>query len=127
MTKIVIDSSALMAYINQEPGGEAVGEILAHATICSVNACEVVTKLVAAGWPVQSARRALNKAGCEIWDFDLDLAFDAGGMVALTRSRGLSLGDRACLALAARLDVPALTADRAWKYVDVGVAVQFIR
>jgi len=95
--------------------------------ICAVNACEVAAKIVIAGRSVEDAKFILLSTGVEIVDFDVDLALAAGGMIAETNSHGLSLGDRACLALAARENLPALTADRAWKGVDVGVEIQFIR
>ncbi len=127
MTRVVLDSSTFLAYVNKKPGGAAVGALLVGALVCSVNACEIATKLFESGKTVTEVRYILENAGFKIVDFDLDLAVEAGGMVTLTKSRGLSLGDRACLALAAREGLPALTSDRAWKDVDVGAAIEFVR
>jgi len=125
--RVVLDSSAFLAHLNEEVGGAAVGALFSRSMICAVNACEVAAKIVIAGRSVEDAKFILLSTGVEIVDFDVDLALAAGGMIAETKSHGLSLGDRACLALAARENLPALTADRAWKGVDVGVEIQFIR
>lgn len=127
MTKVVMDSSAFMAYMNEEPGADTVKALLRGALISSVNACEIATKLTATGRTPLEVHYILKAAGVEIVDFDLALAIEAGSMVLLTKSRGLSLGDRACLALAAREGLSALTADRAWKGVEIGAAIEFVR
>jgi ribonuclease VapC len=127
MSRVVLDSSALLAYLNDEPGAAAVKASLAGALICSVNACEIATKLFAKKRALEEVRFVLQSSGAEVVDFDFGLAIDAGHLTEMTRGRGLSLGDRACLALAAREKLPALTADRAWKGVDIGVPIQFIR
>ena len=127
MSRVVLDSSAFLAYANNEEGGAAVGALLTLSVISAVNVCEIATKIVAAGRSVEDAHFILLSAGVEIVDFDAGLAVAAGGMIVRTKPYGLSLGDRACLALAVRENIPALTADRAWKGVDVGIPIQFIR
>ena len=127
MSKCVLDSSALLAFILTEPGAEVVGEVIGDALMSSVNFAEVVTKLVTRGGSLDSARMALGVAEPDVVDFTRPLAEQAGGLVALTRSKGLSLGDRACLALALREGVPAFTADRAWVSLDIGVEIRLIR
>jgi len=87
----------------------------------------VVSKLVARGAPEAEVRAILSAIQPPVLAYEEDLAIDAGVMHASTRSRGLSLGDRACLALARRLAATALTTDRAWREVDVGAAVEVIR
>jgi ribonuclease VapC len=127
LNRVVLDSSAFLAYINGEPGCETVAPFLPVASISSVNACEIATKLIAGGRTLEEVRFILFGTGLRIVDFDAKLAMHAAVLILRTRPHGLSLGDRSCLALAARLGLPALTADRAWRNVDAGVPVQFIR
>ena len=127
MSKCVLDSSALLAFILTEPGAEVVGEVIGDALMSSVNFAEVVTKLITRSGSLDSARMALGVAEPDVVDFTRPLAEQAGGLVARTRSKGLSLGDRACLALAQREGVPAFTADRAWASLDIGVEIRLIR
>ncbi len=127
MSGVVLDSSALLAFIHGEPGGEAVAGVIGDALVSSVNHAEVVTKLVERTGSLEAARTALGIANVDVVDFDRSLAEQAGALVRHTRSRGLSLGDRACLALAAREAAPALTADRIWATLKLDVEVRLIR
>lgn len=127
MAKAVLDASALLAFINNEQGGEAIVEYLADAVISSVNFSESIAKLVSRGAAPERAVRLVRHAEVPVIAFDQSLAEFAGGLVVQTRHRGLSFADRACLALAARENVPALTADRAWAGLSVGVEIRFIR
>jgi ribonuclease VapC len=127
MTSGVLDSSALLAYFNDEPGGVIVADVMGAALISSVNLAEVVTKLVSRGRSLEGAVAAINVIELKVVDFTRSLAEQAGGLVARTRSKGLSLGGRACLALAQREGVPAFTADRAWASLDIGVEIRLIR
>jgi len=124
---VVLDASALLAFLHQEPGAEAVEQVLHSATISSVNWCEVAQKRIERGRPVDSIRAGLVKVGLDIAPFTLEDAETAAEMYQATRFSGLSLGDRACLALARRLGSPALTADRRWEDIDLGVEVRLIR
>jgi PIN domain nuclease of toxin-antitoxin system len=117
----------LLAYLNRERGVDVVAAIMSNAVVSSVNLAEVVTKLVTRGETLDGARTALSVVQLQIIDFTRSLAEQAGGLVARTRSRGLSLGDRACLVLAQREGVPAFTADRAWASLDIGVEIRLIR
>ena len=127
MSSVVLDSSALLAFIHGEPGAEVVAGVVGDALMSSVNLAEVVTKLVQRTGSLDAARAALGMATVDVIDFDAPQAEQAGALVALTRSRGLSLGDRACLALAAREAVPVLTGDRIWSTLNLGVEVRLIR
>ena len=129
MSSWVLDASALMAVVNSEPGAGRVEEALdAGATMSTVNLSEVVAKLAEAGLPEQSVLDVIGPVGLQFAVFDAEDAVSAGLLRLPTRSAGLSFGDRACLALASRIGVPVLTADRAWAAVDLdGVEVQFIR
>jgi ribonuclease VapC len=126
MSEAVLDSSAVLAVLLAEPGAEIVRPSLPGALVCAVNVAEVVSKLVERGMPAPAARQAIVTIGVEIVDFGVDLACLTGDLHTRTRGAGLSLGDRACLALAQQRDLPAMTADRAWGQVP-GCKVVFIR
>ena len=127
MASFVLDTSALLAFVNGEPGAETVADVIADAAVSTVNLAEAVAKLVSRGTSLDVARAALAMADYEVADFDRAQAEAAGAMIAKTRQAGLSLGDRACLALAQREGAPVLTADRSWSSVDVGVEVRIFR
>jgi ribonuclease VapC len=127
MSSVVLDSSALLAFIHGEVGGEVVADFVGDAVMSSVNHAEVVTKLVERTGSLDTARAALGMATVDIIEFDTAQAEETGALVTHTRSRGLSLGDRACLALAAREAAPVLTADRIWATLKLDVEVRLIR
>jgi ribonuclease VapC len=127
MANVVLDTSALLAFVSGERGGEAVADVIGDAMISTVNFAEAVTKLVDRGASLERAREVLAVADYEIIDFDREQAEGAGALIARTRGKGLSLGDRACLALARRERIAAVTADRRWSEVDVGVDVRLFR
>jgi PIN domain nuclease of toxin-antitoxin system len=127
VSEAVLDASALLALLNGEPGAETVAGILQSAAISAVNLSEVVAKLAEAGMPEVAIRQALDGLALEVSPFDAGQAYQAGTMRPLTMAAGLSLGDRACLALAQARKVPALTADTAWRGLDLGIEVQVIR
>lgn len=125
---IVLDASALLAYLRSEPGAEAVQRLLGTDTVIgAVNLAEVVSKLVEAGWSEQSIRDTFGATQAQPVAFEREDAYVTGLLRERTRHRGLSLGDRACLALALRLGAPALTADRSWGDLDLGIEVVLIR
>jgi ribonuclease VapC len=127
MPKVVLDASALLAFVNGEPGAEKVASVLGEAMISAVNFAEAVTKLALKSTSLRRTLAELTDAELEVVDFDRMLAEAAGVLAVFTRARGLSLGDRACLALARREEATALTADHAWSGVDLGIDIQFIR
>lgn len=127
MKETVLDATALLALLQEEPGAETVAEAIPQSSISAINLAEVVGKLVDAGMPEEAVRTALAGLGIEVIPFDEDLAYRTGLLRPLTRPYGLSLGDRACLALGQRLGQPVLTADRVWASLKVGVKVRVIR
>jgi PIN domain nuclease of toxin-antitoxin system len=128
VSRSVLDSSAILAAFYGETGADAIDAILRESVISSVNAAEVISKLVERGMPADIARSALIDTGIEIVPFDLDQAEAVGALRGKTKTHGLSLGDRACLALAQLMDCRAVTADRAWVAVeDLGVEVFLFR
>lgn len=129
MAKAVIDSSVILACLNREPGFEAWLPWLDDAA-CSANIiAEVATKLVEKGISADRAARAIAALEFAVFPVDYADALAIGALHAATRSAGLSLGDRSCLALANRLGLPAVTADRSWSRVAdaAGVDVHQIR
>jgi len=127
VSKIVVDSSALLARLHREPGAEVVAPYLSAALVSAVNLAEVGARLADGGMPEKVARQAIESLGVSVAPFDEDLAYASAALRLATRRRGLSLGDRACLALALERSLPVLTADRAWAELDIGVEVRLIR
>lgn len=127
MSNSVLDASALLALLNAEDGSDLVLDSLPHSVISTVNLAEVVTRLSILGMPEGEVREALTLLGLEIIPFDEEQAFRAGLLSSYTQPLDLSLGDRACLALALTTHAAALTADRVWKDLDIGVAIKLIR
>jgi PIN domain nuclease of toxin-antitoxin system len=123
----VIDASALLAMLQDEPGSDRVVEALPDAVISTVNIAEVVAKLCDKGFEQGQARETLELLSLNIVDFDLPQAVAAGGLRHATRAFGLSLGDRACLALAVRSGASAMTTDQAWAQLKIGISVDLIR
>ncbi len=126
-TEVVLDSSALLALLNDEPGADVVAGLLRNSAMSTVSVSEVTARLAEAGIREHDIRRAVGGFVLDIVPFDAEQAVQAGMLRRATMSAGLSLGDRACLVLAKRLGVPAATADQAWRRVDVGVQLTLIR
>lgn len=114
MSEAVLDSSAILALLLGEPGAAKVRDALPGGLLSSVNLAEVVSKLCERGMPAAEAMMAVASIGVDIVSFDAEQAHLAGEMRPATRAAGLSLGDRACLALARQRGLPTLTADAAW-------------
>lgn len=125
----VLDASAVLALLFEEPGAEVVRAQLRTGVIGAANLAEVLAKLSDHGLPAQEAARAVAILGLEVAPMTETQAQRSAELRPATRAAGLSLGDRACLALAAELGAPALTADRGWDIVagPAGVSVQVIR
>lgn len=123
----VLDASAVLCLLFDEPGAPAVEARLAGARLSAVNYHEVIAKLVDRGVPADEVITDLGALDVEIVTVDQHQAETGGLMRAETRKLGLSLGDRACLALARQLGGIAVTADRVWREVDVGVRVEVVR
>jgi len=128
VNRTVLDATAILAVINAEPGAEKLTpDLLAGAVGSAVNLAEVQTKLVSRGWTSDDAWEDATSPIREVLPFDEEQARMAGDLVTQTRHLGLSLGDRACLALGIALKVPVYTAEKAWKKVKVGVRIHVIR
>jgi PIN domain nuclease of toxin-antitoxin system len=123
----VLDASAVLALLNQEPGMDHVEAMLADSCMGTVNYCEVLGKLIDAGMPEQEARESVELLNVEVVGFDADLARLAAVLRTSTKKLGLSLGDRSCLALALSRRNTAVTAERVWPKLKIGVKIELIR
>ena len=129
----VLDASALLAYLNDEAGADAVEDALLRGSVISaVNLAEVLSKLAEVGEDPQEVNENLKRRGLlggnlMVSPLGEDDAVVIARLHRSTRAHGLSLSDRACLGLALRLKVPALTADRAWSRLKVAVKIEPIR
>jgi PIN domain nuclease of toxin-antitoxin system len=127
MISFILDASAILAYLNRESGFAEIARLLDEAGASAVNIAEVVSKLDERGFSLERTREAVESLGIDIVPCDEMLAYQIGHLRTLTRNQGLSLGDRACLATALLYGVPAITADRHWKHLKLGVRIQVIR
>jgi len=125
--QFALDTSALVTMIQNAPGGSLVGARIARSAISTVNWSEVVDSSRADGLDVSQMRQNLESLGLRIYPFTVDDADRAAELQAQSPKIQLSLSDRACLALASRLGVPALTADSSWKKLSLGVEIQLLR
>jgi ribonuclease VapC len=128
VSRVVLDASAVLVLLNNEPGADKLTPELLSDAICStVNLAEVQTKLVSEGGnPDEAWEDALSPIR-DAMPFTDEQARIAGSLVAQTRRLGLSLGDRACLALALVLKAPIYTADRTWRSLKLGIRIHVIR
>ncbi len=126
MNKVVFDASALLAFLNGESGAEIVRPYLGAGYLSTVNYAEVLSSLINRGVDQQAAEAALSPL-VELIHFDVKQAAWSAQIRPLTKEFGLSLGDRACLALAYHFKSSVLTADKIWGKLDLGVEVLVIR
>ena len=128
MSRLVLDASALLAVLNNEPGADKLTpELLNESVSSTVNLAEVHTKLVSQGGDPDEAWEDTLSPIREVVPFTAEQAKIAGRLVKDTKAFGLSLGDRACLALGLALKAPVYTADKSWKNLKVGVRIHVIR
>ena len=126
---VVLDASAILALLFDEPGAAKVHERIHGGLLGTTNLAEITAKLSDKGVPVDDAARAVAMLGVEVVPFTEAHAQASNRMRSATRAAGLSLGDRACLALAIVRGLPALTAERRWPEIAeaVGAIVEVIR
>lgn len=128
MSRWVLDASAIMAFVHGESGADRVAQAIEdEATVSAVNLSEVIAKLNEGGMLPAAIRAALDLPGLDVAVFDAELGYAAGLLRSPTRHLGLSLGDRACLSFAHHLNLPVLTADRAWESLKLDVEIHLIR
>jgi ribonuclease VapC len=124
---VVLDASAVLAMLQDEPGADVVAGVLTRGCIASVNATEVLTRLIDRGAPAAIALATFEMLRLDVIAVDRDIAVAAATLRAPTRANGLSLGDRVCLALGQHLGATIFTADRAWSDANLGLDVRQIR
>lgn len=129
MIRAVFDASAAIALLQAEPAAAPITTVLAEGVcaISAVNLAEVVSKLAERGVPEPVIVDAVNSLQLEVHMFEENDAFAVGMLCPVTRSRGLSLGDRACLSLGISLGVPVVTTDRAWEGLLASIDVMVVR
>lgn len=123
----LVDASAVLAFILQEPGSEDADHWLFGASISSVNQSEVLRKLVDSGLTMDDAQQQLDRCELDILNFDRNQAVEAARLRPLTRHLGLSFADRACLALCILNGLAVFTADKDWSKLDFGIDIRQIR
>jgi PIN domain nuclease of toxin-antitoxin system len=127
LSSVVLDASALLALLNEEPGSQTVEMAIPGAAISAVNLSEVIAKLVERGMTGKVIRSTLEDIQVDVYPFDRESAYKAGNLRKVTRGLGLSFGDRACLALGWQLQRPVLTTDRIWGDLETEIEIQVIR
>ena len=127
MDRVVLDSSAILAFLQDEPGGEIVADYCGNALVSAVNVAEVTCRLNDLGADLAEAKKSIAFIDMEIVPFDAGQAYDVASIRKAVRPLGLSLGGRVCMQLAMRLNLPVLTADRAWAKIELDVEVRLVR
>jgi ribonuclease VapC len=127
VAEAVLDASALIAFIRREPGADKVAKVLAGACISAVNLAETLGKMVEHGKPLEETAYQIVRLRIAVIPFDEQQARVAASFWKPTRDVGMSLGDRACLALGLNLSLPAFTTEESWTKCNLGVEVVKIR
>ncbi len=130
MSGFVWDASAILAFLRREPGVEKLEAVLdgtSEHVLSTVNLAEVASWFNERGMPAETLRELLSELDMEVIVFDIELARATGELRRATKAQGLSLGDRGCLALAQAHKAVALTADRSWTLLDLGIEVECFR
>ena len=127
MNKVILDASAFLALVNNEAGKDVVEPLLPYSIMSSVNISEVVSELNSKlSLPIEHIQKILCLIP-EVYQFDKNLAIQVGLLKKSVTHLGLSLGDRACLALADHLTLPVYTADKAWSKLHTDITITQIR
>lgn len=124
---VVLDSSAMLAVINNEAGADRVVQRMRGSFFSTVSLIEVQSKLILNGVPPDFAWHLIERFQCEICPLDVEQARLASSMARIAKPLGISLGDRVCLALAIQRNAIAYTADRAWRGLTLGIKIELIR
>ena len=124
---VVLDASALLAFLHEEPGGERVSPLLEGASVSAVNWSEVLQKSLQRDVDIDGMQREFVEVGVTFEPFTPEQAEAAARLFTRTRNHGLSLADRACLALALDKGLPVMTADRAWGGLGLDIKIEVIR
>lgn len=126
-SKVVLDASALLCLLNDEPGADQIVDVLTHSVIGTANLAEVVSKLRDRGLPLDDVREALGGLHLDVRPLSPAQALIVGDLRPSTKELGLSLGDRACLALAIDLKADMFTTDGPLASAEVGITITNVR
>ena len=127
MAEAVLDSSAVLGLIFAERGADQVEAAIEDSLMSVVNEAEVISVLIQRGDSPEGALETARRLPCQIIDLDRGLARRAGSLWEHFKKKGLSLGDRCCLALAEREGLPVLTSDKRWAELSIGVEIRFFK
>lgn len=127
MNSCVFDASAIVAILEREPGWEIAMRRLPGGIVSTVNVSEAIHVLEGRGADHRMAVDSIRRLRLEFVPFDEEQAFQTAAFHAMTRKQGVSLGDRACLALAMIRKCPVLTGDRGWRNLDLGLQIEWFR
>lgn len=128
MALVVLDASAILAFIKREEGADRVLPHIGNAIVSAVNLQEVVKELVIDGLPRETIQAILSRLRLDVRPHDTGAAYAAGELATATKEYGRGLGDRTCMALGLALGAPVLTADREWARVEIdGLTLEHIR
>ena len=120
----ILDASAVLAWLQEEPGADKVDDILDRAAISAVNVAEVLHKLISKGATREDAQEIFDRISLPVLDFTEPMSRECAG---LSHEKGLSLGDRACIATSLTLGIPVLSADQKWGKLGLSTTVLLIR
>ena len=128
MTNVVLDASAVLAMLREEPGGDTIAQHIGRAAISAVNLQEVAKEMLREGASPETARAVLDELGLDVHPHDREAAYAAAALYEQTKQYGRRLGDRSCMALGLQLGVLVLTTDREWRNVVVeGLRLEHVR
>lgn len=127
MAEAVLDASALVAFLRDEPGADKVAAVLTRSCISAVNLAETISKMVEHGKPLDEVSYQIERLRIAVIPFDAGMARIVASLWKATRVAGVSLGDRACLALAMQTSLPALTTEGDWGKCGLNVEIVRIR
>jgi len=126
--QVILDASALLAYLQQEKGYKEVDSALTNgAALSTVNLAEVYRKIISEGWDLEEISSRLKALGLIILPFGEDEAKISAELYPIVKRLGLSLGDRACLGLGLKLRLPVLTTDKTWSRLNLKISVRVLR
>ena len=128
MSDVVLDASAVLAMLREEPGGEVVADYIGRAAISSVNLQEVAKEMLREGATLDATRKVLDELGLDVRAHDVEAAYRSAALYEQTKQYGRGLGDRSCMALGLQLGLPVLTTDREWQQVEIdGLVLEHLR
>jgi len=123
----VLDSSAVLALLQNEAGSAMVRDLIYGALVSAVNLTEIHAKMIGSGFPAPISWKRIVAFQCDVCSYTEDHARVAAELIQITKPFGLSLGGRACLALAIERKATVYTTDKIWKQIPLGIVVEVIR